>query len=95
MDILDRAFHTYLGQLGWRALADLIADKAAAQGIQLTPREKAALARRLAKTDATEEVTLHKRKDTTEAELGASREHQAVDERSHRQTARSRVPGWS
>lgn len=69
MDILDKAFHTYLGQLGWRALADLIADKAAAQGIQLTPREKAALARRLAKTDATEEVTLHKRKDTTDRDI--------------------------
>ena len=48
MDILAKTLQDYLGQLGWRTLADLIAEKAAAQGIQLTPREKAALARRLA-----------------------------------------------
>ena len=51
MDILAKTLQAYLGQLGWRTFADLIAEKAAAQGVQLTPREKAVLARRLAKTD--------------------------------------------
>ena len=69
MAILDETLQAYLGQLVWRAHADLIAEKAAAQGVQLTPKEKVALARRLAKTDGEEEVTLHKRKGTTDRNI--------------------------
>ena len=65
MDILAKTLQAYLGQLGWRTLADLIAEKAAAQGVQLTPREKRVLARRLAKTDGAGKVILHNRKGTT------------------------------
>ena len=69
MDILAKTLQAYLGQLGWRTIADLITEKAAAQGIQLTPREKAVLARRLAKTDGAGKAILHNRKGTTDCNI--------------------------